>query len=373
MPSMTSEPLVLSPPADFQTRFPDVVRLAQHLSLRYVHHYVVSEQDLQTVGGALWRTVADAARLDAARRAAGTALLPLVIESADPLVQSLPWECLHHPQYGFLGQHPGFTLSRRLAAADTPPQTLPAGPLQVLLFTSMPDDLDAEKKRLDVESEQARVLEALDPLIQDGRVQLTTPDDGRFTHFQALLRQQPFHLVFLSGHGEFREDPLRREPPKAVFIFEGEDGHAEPVEGGRLAQAFMGSAVQAVVLSACQSGKSSSDALSTSLAVQLLNSGLPHVVGMRESILDLAGIRFAQALCTALGRQERLDVALQEARAAIAQPLDLAGAQRDAAKAGQAELTWGQWCLPLLYSRDPARPLIDWAFQPALPKPPLLR
>ena len=66
-------------------------------------------------------------------------------------------------------------------------------------------------------------------------------------------------------------------------------------------------------------------------------------------------------------------MALQEARAAIAQPLDLAGAQRDAAKAGQAELTWGQWCLPLLYSRDPARPLIDWAFQPAPPKPPLLR
>ena len=90
-----------------------------------------------------------------------------------------------------------------------------------------------------------RVLEALDPLIQDGRVQLTTPDDGRFTHFQALLRQQPFHLVFLSGHGDFREDPMRREPSKAVFIFEGEDSHAEPVEGGRLAQAFLGSAVQA--------------------------------------------------------------------------------------------------------------------------------
>ncbi len=365
MLSMTSEPLVLLPPADFQTRFPDVVRLAQYLSLRYVHHYVVSEPELQTVGDALWRTVADAARLDAARHVAGTALLPLVIESADPLVQSLPWECLHHPQYGFLGKQHGFTLSRRLAAADTLPPTLPTGPLQVLLFTSMPDDLDAEKERLDVESEQARVLEALDPLIQDGRVQLTTPDDGRFTHFQALLRQQPFQLVFLSGHGEFREDPLRREPPKAVFIFEGEDGHAESVEGGRL--------VQAVVLSACQSGKSSSDALGASLAVQLLNSGLPHVVGMRESILDLAGIRFAQALCTALGRQERLDVALQEARAAIAQPLDLAGAQRDAAKAGQAELTWGQWCLPLLYSRDPARPLIDWTFQPVPPEPPLLR
>ena len=316
------------------------------------------------------RWTADAA-LEAARQAAETRILPLIVESADPLAQSLPWECLYHPQHGFLGQQPGFTLSRRLTAEESPPVALATGPLKVLLFTSMPDDLDPEKERLDVESEQAAVLEALDPLIQDGLVELTTPDDGRFAHLQALLREETFHLVFLSGHGEFREVPF--QPPEAVFIFEGEDGHATPVAGADLAKAFMGSAVQAVVLSACQSGKSSSADLSASLAGQLLHAGLPHVVGMRESILDVAGTRFSQALCAALGRRERLDVALQEARQAIAQPLALSGPHRDAVKEGLAELTWGQWCLPLLYSRDPGRSLIDWNFQPVPPQPPLLR
>jgi len=140
------------------------------------------------------------------------------VASADPLAQSLPWECLYHPQHGFLGQQPGFTLSRRLTADESPPAELSTGPLKALLFNSMPDDLDPEKERLDVESVQADVLEALDPLIQGGLVELTTPDDGRFAHLQALLREENFHLVFLSGHGEFREIPF--QPPAAVFIFE---------------------------------------------------------------------------------------------------------------------------------------------------------
>ena len=233
MPADISGPLILQPPVDLPERFPHAVSLARQLALKYVHHYVVTEADLQAVGGALWQTLAADEALAAARRAAGTRILPLIVESADPLAQSLPWECLYHPQHGFLGQQPGFTLSRRLAAEDLPPAALAAGPLKVLLFTSMPDDLDPEKERLDVENEQAAVLEALDPLIQGGLVELTTPDDGRFAHLQALLREETFHLVFLSGHGEFREIPF--QPPEAVFIFEGEDGHAAPVTGADLA------------------------------------------------------------------------------------------------------------------------------------------
>ncbi|MGB2682852.1 MAG: tetratricopeptide repeat protein, partial [Candidatus Competibacter sp.] len=185
-----------------------------------------------------------------------------------------------------------------------------------------------------------------------------------------LLREQEFHLVFLSGHGKFNADPLLGETG-AWFLFEGADGRGDPVEGKELAQAFSGTAVQAVVLSACQSGKSASADLGSSLAVRLLHVGLPHVVGMRESILDVAGIHFAHALCEALGRQERLDVALQAARSAIAESPTLTGPRKDVS--GATEQSWGQWCLPLLYSRDPAQALIDWQFQPVPPQMPLER
>ncbi|HCK81565.1 MAG TPA: CHAT domain-containing protein [Candidatus Competibacter sp.] len=319
---------------------------------------------------ALWRTLGVDRALDEARQAAGTRIVPLVIESADPAIQVLPWECLHHPEHGFLAKHPGFTLARRLSAPAADGGERPKGPLKVLLFTALPDDLDQEKERLDTESEQANVLEALDPLIHQGWVQLTTPDDGRFDHFRELLGKQEFHLVFLSGHGRFNADK-NLGSVGAWFLFEGADGRSEPVEGEKLAQAFMGTAVRAVVLSACQSGKAASADLGASLAARLLQAGLPHVIGMRESILDAAGIHFAHAFCKALGRQERLDVALQVARAAIAESPVLDGPRRDVA--GGAERSQGQWCLPLLYSRDPAQALIDWQFQPQPPQTPLER
>ncbi|MER2601704.1 MAG: CHAT domain-containing protein, partial [Candidatus Competibacter phosphatis] len=302
--------------------------------------------------------------------AAGTRILPLILESADPLVQSLPWECLHHPEHGFLGKHSGFSLTRHLSAAPSATAEPLKGPLKVLLFNALPDDLDQEKERLDMESEQANVLEALEPLIHQGLVQLTTPDDGRFDHFRQLLREQEFHLVFLSGHGMFNADPLLGKTG-VWFLFEGADGRSDRVEGEELAKAFSGTAVQAVVLSACQSGKSASADLGSSLAARLLHAGLPHVVGMRESILDVAGIHFAHALCKALGRQERLDVALQAARGFIAESPALAGLRKDLS--GATERSWGQWCLPLLYSRDPAQSLIDWQFQPVPLRPPSKR
>ena len=370
MPAHLHTPLILQPPADLASRFPHVISLAQDLSLKYVYRHVVTEQDLQTVGDALWRTLGADEALAAGCQAAGMRILPLILESADPLVQSLPWECLHHSEHGFLGKHPSFSLTRCLSTAPSAAAELPKGPLKVLLFTALPDDLDQEKERLDMESEQANVLEALDPLIHQGLVQLTTPDDGRFDHFRQLLREQEFHLVFLSGHGQFNADPLLG-PVGAWFLFEGADGRSDRVEGEELAKAFSGTAVQAVVLSACQSGKSASVDLGSSLAARLLKAGLPHVVGMRESILDVAGVHFAHALCKTLGRQERLDVALQAARGFIAESPALAGLRKDLS--GATERSWGQWCLPLLYSRDPAQSLIDWQFQPVPPQPPLER
>ena len=55
----------------------------------------------------------------------------------------------------------------------------------------------------------------------------------------------------------------------------------------------MGMSVQCLVFSACESGKATSDALNSGLARRLSLRGLPHVVGMRESVLDRAGIQFA--------------------------------------------------------------------------------
>jgi len=44
-------------------------------------------------------------------------------------------------------------------------------------------------------------------------------------------------------------------------LFEGEDGNGVKVTAAEIAQAFIGTWVQCVILSACQSGKMASDAI----------------------------------------------------------------------------------------------------------------
>jgi hypothetical protein len=341
MPRITAEPFVIAPPAELLGRHAHLRRLASDLSLAYVHHKVVTDDALKAVGGALWQA------LD---REQGLG------EALEGALLALPWEALHHPEHGFLARSEAFALSRQTVPAAVP--EAPSGPLEVLLFTALPDDLDAERARLDTEGEQTHVLEALDPHIQAGRVRLITPDDGRFEHLRELLAGRDFHLVILSGHGVFREGDVRAGAPGAWFLFEGPDGGSEEVEAGEVAVALKGRGVRAVVLSACETGKAGSEDLSAGFATRLLAAGVPVVVGMAESVYESAGMVFSRALADALASGERPDLAVQAARAAIARPF-ADGETRDGGYSATAELTQGQWALPVVYARDPAAPLID--------------
>ena len=355
-----SQPFVIHPPDDLLRRYPDLRRMSSALAGLYAERrVVVTDEHLQAMGSALWRVLDASAQndFDAARADAGAAILPIVIESAVAEVQALPWETLHHPTLGFLGKHPAFTLTRRIAARA--PQAKPAkGPLNVLLFTSLPDDVDAEKSRLNVEEEQAQVQEALAPWIAQGLVKLEMPDDGRFTTLKELLKSNP-HVLFLSGHGKFHHQPHTGEPPYGEFSFESETGASEPIKEDEIASVLVGTGVQAVILSMCESGKAASDALTNGLTQRISAQGIPHVIGMRESILDRAGIQFARALCDELARRERIDYALQAARIAIQTPVETLNITSLQA----------QWCLPMLVSANPQTSLIDWDL-PATPVKP---
>nr|VFJ60318.1 MAG: Tetratricopeptide (TPR) repeat [Candidatus Kentron sp. FW] len=376
MPTHLADPFLIAPPADLPTTHPHLARLANDLSLKYTHHQVVTDGDLETVGSALWHAIDQRMALEepfaAALQRAGQKVLPIIVQTDQPALQTLPWEALHHPRHGFLGRSKTFTVSRRVLGARSirpqpPTEPPPKGPIRVLLFTSLPDDLDAEKERLDVEAEEINVLEALDPGIAEGWVDLTISDDGRFERFRSLLEKQEFHLVFLSGHGQFRAGNIRAGAPGAWFLFEGPDGRKQEIEADAIAECFKGTSVRCVVLSACESGKGSSEALNAGLAARLHGIGIPFVVGMRESVFDMAGTLFARAFCEALGRQERVDVAVQSARRAIVRPFSAGEVAREGSAAVSMEATHGQWSLPLLYSQQPEAPLMDWGFTPRPP------
>jgi len=357
------KPFMIQPPAELTRQMPQLLRYSQGLSRKYVDGLVVKEEELQALGSYLWDALKLQDEFDAAFSTAGNAILPVVIESDSAEVQVLPWEILHHPVHGFLGRNPAFTLTRRIHTRPAE-AALQKGPLRVLLFTSLPDDVHPERGRLDVEAEQAQVQDALLPWISKGLVQLEMPDDGRFVTLKDRLKEFDPHVLFLSGHGKFHHTPHTGES-YGVFLFENEAGDGDAVREEDIAQAFVGSNVQVVIVSACESGKTASDALNNGLTARLSRQGIPHVVGMRESVLDKAGILFACTLCDAIAHRERMDVALQAARAAILQPFSGEDASRlEAGGAATQEQTFGQWCLPMLVSTSPHRPLIDWDFEP---------
>ncbi len=354
-------PLILVPDSAMLRHSPNLIRQAAQLSQSYADRKLfVTDAILQAIGTALWHALNADEKLQTAKQEAGQAILPIVIASDDPAILQLPWETLYHPDYGFLGRHEGFTLSRTIPSMTTGLPDIEQGPLKILLFSSLPDDL-GDEDQLQIETEQGQVLEALGQWRQSGHVVLEMPDDGRFSEFKRLLNSFKPHLVYLSGHGVFSSDPLNHHD-KGYFLFENEYGDAgELVDEDQLADAFTGSSVQGVILSACQSGQAASSSLNNGLMYRLAQKGIPHVIGMRESIFDRAGIQFARVFFESLIEKKGIALALQEARRAIEFSLQ---DDEEAKKSILAELSQGQWCLPMLLSREHDRPLINWQFTP---------
>lgn len=195
-------PFIIQPPAGLAQQRPELHHLSRQLAHKYASRQVVTEQDLRAMGSALWRALSPdtPAAFDAARAGAGAAILSVIVESGAADVQALPWETLYHPTLGFLGKHPAFTLTRRTSAAPGEAARLEKGLLRVLLFTCLPDDVNPETKRLNVEEEQAQVQEALLPWIAQGQVRLEMPDDGRLDTLKGWLNSFEPHVLFLSGH-----------------------------------------------------------------------------------------------------------------------------------------------------------------------------
>jgi hypothetical protein len=148
-------PFIIRPDGQLLEDHPDLRHISADLGHAYARGQFVGDEILQAVGRRLWEALGADDALAAARTQAGALTLPIVIAGSDAALQRLPWETLHHPTHGFLALADGFTVLR---SGDGPAPALPPvarGPLRVLLFTSLPDDLDAEQSRLDVEEEQA--------------------------------------------------------------------------------------------------------------------------------------------------------------------------------------------------------------------------
>ena len=93
-------PFIIHPPEDLVRKQPGLRRLSHALGLKYASRQVVTEEDLQMMGGALWNALDLKEAFDLAHKPAGATILSVVIESGAADVQALPWETLYHPTHG---------------------------------------------------------------------------------------------------------------------------------------------------------------------------------------------------------------------------------------------------------------------------------
>ncbi len=332
--------MIIKPSIRQLANYPYLPFLAQQLSQKY-HSKTVNYYDLKEIGSILWRCLE-----------VKTDLIPqaLIIDCCHPLLSAIPWECLYHPQQGFLAKHPNYTLSRRICNIQ-PISIIPTAPLKILLWTAQPKNMTSVQTRLDIEIEQQVIYKSLQTFIEKNIIHFYAPHEGSFEQFNKILVAETWDVVILSGHSILKK---YESADIAFFVFEDEEQNEALISAQTLSTAFQKSKVQCIIIAACQSGQ----ILTTSNLIKpLIQIGIPNVIGIRESLIDKASIIFVQTFCLALAERKPIDVAVQQARCAIISLLANNEIWLETAESHKIEQL--QWCLPIFYSHNPTQILFN--------------
>ena len=272
---------------------------------------------LRNVGMWLWQALlpegAPALERDTLAQALRTGRTPLLLALPNTL-SGLPWELLCDPQQsgekGFLARRRPLMRFHAFDTLDTPVSPFPF-PLRVLLLISSPPGL-GEDSRVDVESERAAVEQATRTAREKGKLHLLVEDIVTLQRVQdALLSFQP-HIVHFIGHGGYDA------ATGGVLLWEDERGNALQISDGRLAEILCPRNLHAVVLHACQTGRSDTRTDVLGVAGTLVNEGIPTVLAQQANFTYESSQRASKAWYTTLTTRRGFAEALFEVRQALA-------------------------------------------------------
>jgi hypothetical protein len=220
-------------------------------------------------------------------------------------IAALPWEFIYDSDFLSTNRK---TLISRLPVGVNRIQSSPLeSMLRMLVVVSSPDDLTITP--LNTELEREVILEAVDRLQREHRMDVDFTEDATFETIESYLNEKYYHIVHFTGHGKYDNDES-----KGYIILETEDGRARAVENSSIADLLAGRSVRLVVLSTCQSGKVSNKEAYADLATILSKKNVPAVVAMQYSIIDLSATKFASIFYHAIASGKPVDLALTEAR-----------------------------------------------------------
>src|SRR6266446_3662904 len=245
------------------------------------------------------------------------------IVSELPRALSLPWELLHDEQ-GFLvlrTRNP-VSLIRRLPQGELAGFPTPfEPPLRILLVTARPDDTDF----IDPRNIARELLDEVQRQVNAGAIALEflrPPTLGALRARLSDSKLPPIHVLHFDGHGAFEEErdgqgKRLSSKKQDMLAFENDDGKLDLVKAEDLAGVLQDSGVRLAVLTACQSAMGAADDAFSSVAAQLIRSGVDAVTAMSASVLVVSATRYAEAFYRALAGGSSAPLAQERARQAL--------------------------------------------------------
>lgn len=257
------------------------------------------------------------------------ARLRLRLRIEDPLLASLPWELLYHPDGdSFLGVSAETSIVR-YPPVGAPPNFSPIQPpLRILTIIANPTDLPP----LDVNSEKNSLLQAFEKLIQAQQAELHFIETATPQAVHQAIRTIKPHIFHFIGHAIHQNE-------QGYAILETETQTAQPVDELTFRELFTeASDLRLAVLNACQTGSTDESRALSGLAPRLLQRHIAAVIAMRYPLSDRAGIIFSRTLYSVLAAGQPLETAVNEARRSIY--IEVGAVNR-------------YWCAPMLFLRAP--------------------
>jgi hypothetical protein len=284
----------------------------------YLRELMGSEGDAETLGqqlnGFLFKPAAWTLFNRSLEKASGQnkagLRIRLHIDLASPELNTIPWEYCRDDR-SFMAVNTTTPLIRYIPTNLEAKTISVPDQVRLLLVTASPQDLDL----LNVDQEVAHIQEALQDLVDEGRLQIQLISEASRRDLRKAVQTFDPHILHFVGHGMLNEEG------QGMLALQGSSGKTQTTDAEDMLVLLRDRSTRLVILSACETGaRSEAEAGARGLmgvAPKLVWGGMPAVLAMQFAASDDATIDFMETLYTELAQGEPLDTAVTEARVGL--------------------------------------------------------
>jgi hypothetical protein len=256
--------------------------------------------------------------------------------SGAPELEKLPWEYSYNPERSeFLALSSTSPLARYTSLQHRISPAIAAKPLRALVVVSGPSSYP----RIDADREWIGLLDSIDFLGAERKLLVERLQKPTLLDLQRKLRQDEYHIIHFIGHGV-----TDKATGEGQLVFEDETGRSRLVNGQHLG-ALMRDHVSLrymCLTGPTRTGVGTEYAALLDVSRNLVRRGVAAVVAPQLRISQPAWLAFCLTLYRGLANLQPVDLAMVDARKAMAEESD--------------DLGWGA---PVFFSRSVDGRLFD--------------